>query len=151
MATDLVCRSLLENNHRGRTLLQSMTRLASLTIVCILFTGCGPGAVEYEETTDAFIGSVVHNGDPVSFPNEAVLNLVHHGTSDRFGIPLKADGSFVIGWMPTGNYSVELKTRRPNVDPKSGGAPGIFNVPGGLTIEKDVNEYKIELGDKWKP
>ncbi|MDC0936539.1 hypothetical protein OAS39_09640 [Pirellulales bacterium] len=131
--------------------MQIMTRLASLTIVSVLFTGCGPGAVEYEETTDAFVGRLVQNGEPVTLPGEAVLNMIHHGTSDRFGIPLKSDGSFEIGWMPTGDYSAELKLQRRNEGNRPRGAPNLFNVPGPLSIEKDKNEYEIELGEKWKP
>jgi len=126
-------------------------KLASLLFVSFLFIGCGPGPVEYEETTDAFVGRLVQNGEPITFSGEAVLNLIHHGTSDRFGVPLKSDGSFVIGWMPTGKYSAELKMRRPSSESGSRTARDSYDVPGGLLIEKDKNEYEIELGEKWEP
>jgi hypothetical protein len=99
-------------------------------------------------TVDAFTGKVTHNGKPVSFPEGEEVSLkVFHEKGQSFGIPLKSDGSFQIGWMPIGKYSVML-----NRAPKGGkGPPGRYNVPGGLTIEQGKTEYTIELGKDWKP
>lgn len=98
-------------------------------------------------TVDAFQGRVTQNGNPVSFaaPDEVSLKLVHE-TGKSFGIPIKPDGSFDIGWMPIGKYSVIL-TRRAK-DGK--GAPRVYNVPDGLTIKDGQTAYTIELGSGWK-
>jgi hypothetical protein len=107
---------------------------------------------EYDgPTVDAFHGKVTHNDNPVKFAeNEEVeLNVIHE-SGRQFGVPLKADGSFEITWMPTGKYSMMLE--RTSHDPaKKGAQKTRYNVPGSLTIEEGKTDYVIELGKNFKP
>jgi hypothetical protein len=100
-------------------------------------------------TVDAFNGKVTQDGKPVSFPEdqEVSLELVHHQSTQTFGIPLKPDGSFKIGWMPIGKYSVTLE----RVAKGSPGPARKQSVPGGLTIVDGQTEYTIDLGKSRKP
>jgi hypothetical protein len=100
-------------------------------------------------TVDAFTGRVVHDGKPVSFADtdEASLQVFLHEKGISFGIPLKSDGTFKIGWMPIGKYSV-MYSRAPK---GTRAGPMKYNVPAGLTIEAGKTEYTIELGKDWKP
>lgn len=81
-----------------------------LLVALVSSAGCGPktGQSRYKETTSAFVGAVVQNGKSISLPDGSRLDLVHDKTYSKFGIPLKQDGTFTIGWMPTGKYSGEL-------------------------------------------
>jgi hypothetical protein len=101
-------------------------------------------------TVDAFHGKVTQNGKAVTFAeNEAQLSLFHE-SGQQFGIPLKTDGTFEIGWMPTGKYSMMLE--RTTQNPATKGAQKTrFNVPNGLTIEEGKKDYLIELGKDFKP
>ena len=99
-------------------------------------------------TVDAFHGKVTHDGKPVTFAeDEAQLKLMHE-KGQQFGIPLKADGTFEIGWMPTGKYAVMLErvSQTPKGPPKT-----MHHVQGGLTIEEGTKDYVIELGNDFKP
>jgi hypothetical protein len=119
-----------------------------LVVLGLANLGCGPKKPFDGPTVDAFVGRVTQDGKPVSFPEgEEVTLRVWHEKGQSFGIPLKSDGSFKIGWMPIGKYSATLE-REPK-GPK--GAPSKQNVPGGLTIEDGKTEYTIELGKGWKP
>jgi hypothetical protein len=98
-------------------------------------------------TVDSFTGRLTHNAKPVSFPaGDVVVTLVHE-KGESFGIPIQPDGSFKIGWMPTGKYSATL-TRASKQDK---GGPIRYNIPGGLTIDDGKTDYTIELGTGWKP
>ena len=129
------------------------------TIKRLLLTFClGPAVIGctdrrggYEgPTVDAFHGKVTHNGNPVKFAeNEAQLTL-YHEKGQQFGIPLKADGTFEIGWMPIGKYAVMLE-RIPQTPTKKGPPKTMYNVPDGLTIEEGKKVYVIELGKGFKP
>ena len=100
-------------------------------------------------TVDAFHGKVTQNGEPVQFAeNEAQLNLFHE-KGQQFGIPLKADGTFEIGWMPIGKYAMMLE--RSAQTAKGGITKTRYNVPDGLTIEEGKKDYVIELGKDFKP
>lgn len=100
-------------------------------------------------TVDAFHGKVTHNGNPVKFAeNEASLNLFHE-KGQQFGIPLKTDGTFEIGWMPIGKYAVMLE--RVSQGAQKGPPKTMQNVQGGLTIEEGKKDYVIELGNGFKP
>jgi hypothetical protein len=120
--------------------------LTGVLLAAAAFVGCGPAPADYGETTDAFHGRIVQEGKPVTLPADSRLDLTHDATYHRFGIPLQPNGSFEIGWMPTGKYSVELiwLKEAPNV------SQGRYRVPNGLTIQKDTTEYEIELGNGWK-
>ena len=101
-------------------------------------------------TVDAFHGKVTHNGNPVKFEeNEAQLNL-YHEKGQQFGIPLKPDGTFEIGWMPTGKYAIMLE-RLTQTPAKKGPQKTRYSVPDGLTIEAGKKDYVIELGKGFKP
>ena len=101
-------------------------------------------------TVDAFHGKVTRNGNPVKFAeNEAQLTL-YHEKGQQFGIPLKADGTFEIGWMPIGKYAIMLE-RTPQNPVKKGPTKTRYNVPDGLTIEEGKKDYVIELGKDFKP
>jgi len=126
-------------------------RLACRTVVLALalaVVACSSSRPFPGPTVDAFTGRVTHNGQPVSFPpGEDVSLTLFHEKGQSFGIPLQPDGSFKIGWMPIGKYTVLF-----NRAPRGGkGPPGKSNVPGGLTIEEGKTEYTIELGKDWKP
>jgi hypothetical protein len=101
-------------------------------------------------TVDAFHGKVTHNGEPVSFAEDEAQLSVFHESGRQFGIPLKPDGTFEIGWMPIGKYSMMLE--RTNQDPtKKGAQKTRYSVPDGLTIEEGKKDYVIELGKGFKP
>jgi hypothetical protein len=126
--------------------MRQVSRIVLAAVLALAVAGCSrrfPGP-----TVDAFNGKVTQDGKPVSFPegDKAELKLFHE-KGQSFGIPLKADGSFKIGWMPIGKYSVLLKRA-----PRDGkGAPRMESVSAGLTITKGQTEYTIELGKDWKP
>jgi hypothetical protein len=124
--------------------------LAALLAVSIVCAGCTQKPVGYKETTEAFVGSVLQDGKPISLPEGSRMDLVHDETYSKFGIPLGQDGSFKIGWMPTGKYSAELVWLK-GAASADGGSLERFNVPNGLTIEKDKTEYTMDLGKKWEP
>jgi hypothetical protein len=112
--------------------------------------GCGPSKPFDGPTVDAFNGKVVHNGKPVSFPADEKVELkLFHEKGESFGIPIQPDGSFQIGWMPIGKYTATLLRDKHEGGKKS--APGMYSVPGGLTITDGQTEYTIELGKGWKP
>ena len=110
--------------------------------------GCGPKKPFDGPTVDAFTGRLTHNGDTVTFPEDREVTLtVFFEKGNRFGIPIKSDGSFKIGWMPIGKYSAILEQTVPGQK----GPPKRHNVPGGFTIAEGQTEYTIELGKEWKP
>ena len=114
--------------------------------------GCGkePGVFEGPKV-DAFYGKVVHNGKPVKFAEGEEVSLsVFHETGRRFGIPLKEDGTFEVGWMPTGKYNVQLE-RTPSKHSKKGASKSRYGVPDGMNIEAGKTDYVIELGKNYKP
>src|SRR4051812_16522306 len=118
---------------------------ASLLLAAAALAAGGCGRPFDGPTVDAFIGRVVQNGKPVQVGEGASLHVFHEkGTS--FGIPLQSDGTFKIGWMPIGKYSVMFK----RATPKANGQPVQHSVPGGLTIQEGQTEYTIELGKGWK-
>src|SRR5262249_37839239 len=88
--------------------------LTSIVIAGMLLTsgGCRSRAVphagpkKYYEgpTVPAFSGQVVQDGEPVTFPEDEVVIVkftVIEGDSmgKTFGVPIKPDGTFNIGWM----------------------------------------------------
>ena len=103
------------------------------------------------KTVDKFVGKVTHNGQPVNFPaDEQAQITVYHESGQQFGIPIKEDGTFVIGWMPVGKYAVMLE--RQQSARKKGSGMSRYNVPDGLTIEDGkTTDYVIELGKGFKP
>ncbi len=113
--------------------------------------GCGPSKPFDGPTVDAFNGRLVQGGQPVAFPADEKVQLkLFHEKGESFNIPVNADGTFKIGWMPIGKYSAAL-TREAAVPGKKGVAPSRYSVPGGLTVEAGKTEYQVELGKDWKP
>lgn len=125
-----------------------IVKLSTIVVIAASFVGCGPSAADYGETTKAFVGHVVQNGKPITLPEDSRLNVTQNSTYHRFGIPLKQDGSFTIGWMPVGAYSVELIWIRQSATGST--SQERYGVPHDLVIEKEPKEYEIELGQKWK-
>src|SRR5271165_6788742 len=87
----------------------------------LISAGCTPRATYDGPTVREFTGRLTHNGEPVSFPagEEVILNLIFHDGGRPFGIPIKADGTFKIGWMPIGKYSAALQ-RDAHIDAGAG-------------------------------
>src|SRR4051794_33333629 len=90
--------------------------------------GCGNyGPKPYYEgpKVDSFSGRVVQDGKPVTFSkdNEVVIDFYSEG-GIRFGVPIKADGTFSIGYMPVGKQSLVLERGQMK-----------YGIPGGLNIE----------------
>jgi hypothetical protein len=118
-------------------------------ILGMVVAGCGPKKPFDGPTVDAFTGRLTRDGKAVTFLETEKVSLeVIHQTGERYGIPIKPDGSFQITWMPIGAYSATLL--RSNKEAR-GPATNRYNVPGGLTIEAGKTEYTIELGKDWKP
>ena len=131
-----------------------MRTIIRLLVTCCLglaVVGCGNNKGGYEgPTVDAFHGKVTQNGNPVKFAeNEEVQLSLYHESGQQFGIPLKADGTFEIRWMPTGKYAMMLE--RTAQTPNKGATKTRYNVPDGLTIEEGKRDYVIELGKDFKP
>jgi hypothetical protein len=123
----------------------------SLVIVVVGLVAAGCAKKPFDgPTVDAFNGKLTADGKPVVFsPGEnVILQVIHHDSGKQFGIPIKPDGTFQIGWMPIGKYSAMLR-REPRAGGKGG--PNIYNVPDGFSIQDGQTEYSIELGKGFKP
>jgi hypothetical protein len=122
--------------------------LGVVLTAALLLGAAGCAKDPYGPKVPAFTGRLVQDGKPVTFPDGKDISLkVFHEKGFSFGIPIHQDGSFQIGWMPIGKYTVMLIE-------ESGQARGPrakqYNVPGGLTIEGGKTEYTIDLGKGWK-
>jgi hypothetical protein len=120
--------------------------------LALALTGCGEKKGGFDgPTVDKFNGKVVQNGKAVSFAatETAELKLILQAKPESFGVPIKSDGTFQIGWMPIGKYSAQLIRVRAEGGKKS--APMVYNVPNGLTIAEGQTEYAVELGPDYKP
>jgi hypothetical protein len=146
----LVLFELIENERCKFKTYYSMRLIKVITtvLVTLLFVGCGPTPADYGETTEAFVGHIVQNGKPVTLPEGARLDVTQNSTYHKFGIPLNSDGTFKIGWMPIGKYSVELIWIREAATGQS--SQQRYSVPNELVIEKETKPYEVELGKKWK-
>lgn len=131
-------------------ILLSLVFTASLIVAC----GCGERTATFTgPTVKEFTGKVVQDKKPVTFPEDEKVSLkLFHEKGESFGIPLQADGSFKIGWMPIGKYSVTLiREKQLSGTKKGGGAPNQQSVPGGFEIKDNQTDYTIELGKAYKP
>jgi len=131
--------------------MRTITRLALTFCLGLAVFGCAKDNKGFDgPTVDAFHGKVTQNGNPVKFAaNEEVKLNVFHESGRQFGIPLTADGTFEIGWMPIGKYALMLE-RTPQ-KPGKGPTKTRYSVPNSLTIEDGKTEYVIELGKNFKP
>jgi hypothetical protein len=127
-------------------------------VVCVVFLGvllaaAGCDGPYKEPTIDNFDGRLVHKGEPVSFPEGEVvrLQLVFHKNGERFGVPIKPDGTFDIGWMPIGSYSATLERRGGESSGARSAPERRHEVKGGFTVVEGQTEYEIELGDDYAP
>jgi hypothetical protein len=130
-----------------------INRLVLTFCLVLAVFGCSDKKGGYDgPTVDAFHGKVTHNGKPVTFAeNEEVQLRLYHETGRQFGVPLKTDGSFEIGWMPIGKYAMMLERTSQN-PAKKGPQKTMYNVPDSLNIEAGkTTGYTIELGKDWKP
>jgi len=117
-----------------------------ITGLSLSVLGCGPKKSFSGPTVDAFTGRLVHNGQPVTFPEgDKVLLEVRHETGRPFTIQIQADGSFKVGWMPIGKYPVVALLRSSG----EGRAPVAkrYNIPGGLTIEDMIHNREALTGE----
>lgn len=114
----------------------------------LIALSCGCSEPYKEPTIKEFNGRLTHSGESVSFPEDekVVLRLVFHKNGEHFGIPIRADGTFKIGWMPIGEFSGELE--RTGKKRSSQGLPvSKHQLPAGLEIAAGQTEYVIDLGD----
>ena len=123
--------------------MRTINRLVLTFCLGLAVFGCTRNKGGYEgPTVDAFHGKVTHNGNPVQFAEKEEVQLsLYHEKGQQFGIPLKADGTFEIGWMPTGKYAVMLE-RTPQ-SPGKAATKIRYPVPDGLTIEEGKKDYVI--------
>src|SRR2546423_15175424 len=105
--------------------MRTINRLVLTFCLGLPVFGCTDNKGGYEgPTVDAFHGKVTHNGNPVKFAeNEEVQLKVFHESGRQFGIPLTADGTFEIGWMPLGKYGMmfERNPQNPGKAPRRQG------------------------------
>lgn len=122
---------------------------AMAALMAIITVGCERRATFDGPTVDKFDGKLVHQGKPVAFPDgeKVQLKAFHSEKGQSFGIPIKNDGTFNVGWMPIGKYSAQLIREKPNA---KGAAASQYNVPGGFEIKDADQEYIIELGKGFK-
>jgi hypothetical protein len=121
--------------------------------------GCGFGPKPYYDGAkiEAFSGQVVQDGKPVTFSEdeEVVIKFIVAEGDDagkRFGVGIKPDGSFGIGWMPLGKMQMIMERSAKDPARRSPGPPNMYTIPGTLTTEKGkTSGYEIELGKAWKP
>lgn len=129
-----------------------MRRIIVPTLGLLVFVAaCSSQRKSYEgPTVDSFVGQLTVNGKPVSFPSgeDVVLRAYQHGNARMWGIPIQADGTFKIGWMPIGKYT-SILARAPKSS--KGARNNLYSVPGSFEIVEGKTEYSIELGKGFKP
>jgi hypothetical protein len=133
---------------------KTMQILLLRTVLVIFILGCS-GSYDYPgPKINKFDGRLTSEGEPVQFvpDQKVVLRLVFHENGESYGIPIKPDGSFNIGWMPIGKYSARLEySQPPKADNSRDGSnrPRQHAVPGGFEVVEGQTEYAIELGKDW--
>jgi hypothetical protein len=122
-----------------------------LSGVLLPLLGCDPPKVkEYDgPTVPKFVGKILHEGKPVTFSDDEIpsLQLMFQKTRRPWGVPLKQDGTFDLGWMPIGKYVVVLE-RREKANPRNNNK---YLVDQNFEISEGKTEYVFELGKDWKP
>ncbi len=106
-------------------------------------------------TIDTFQGRLTWNGAPLNLAQVGSLRLIllSDETGESFGVPLRPDASFQIGWMPIGKHVAILARSDANLPGGRPfpGLPGTFTIPSGVTIEPGQTDYTIELGEEFSP
>jgi hypothetical protein len=129
--------------------MRSLCAVFVLAGLGLVGAGCTPQPKSNYEgpKITSFTGKVVADGKPVTFTadQKARIQYFHDGGS-TWGIPLSDDGSWKIGWMPTGHYSGFLE--RANKAGK-GLSTSKFGVPD-LEIVDGQTDYVIDLGKNFK-
>ena len=119
-----------------------------LAVVVLSASGCGHGKEFDGPTVDKFEGKVTKDGKPFTIPASDELSIeAKHESHQTFGIPIKHDGTFEIGWMPLGNYVLFAEYHKAGQK----GRPNKVTIPGGLQVMQGKTDYVIELGKNWKP
>ena len=138
--------------------MRSHTGFLFAAILASTLVGCEDDGVtqdDYASTVDTFTGRLVQDGNPVDFSGDkrVVLQLIWREKAEQFGIPIKPDGTFQIGFMPLGTYSAILDRQPASTASERGRSSTIppYTIPDGLTIEQGKTDYTIELGKNWKP
>jgi hypothetical protein len=121
---------------------------AALVAAAAVVAGCERTSKYDGPTVNEFTGKLVHNGKPVRFSAPGVELKVFHEKGRSFGIPIQPDGTFKVGWMPTGKYSATVI--KPGTEGGKKSAPMMYSVPSGLTVADGQTDYAIELGKGWK-
>jgi hypothetical protein len=126
-----------------------LSKISLAMMVLPVVVGCHSGKTFDGPTVDAFTGKILADGKPVSFPpgEEVILRAFHQETAKSWGVPIKSDGTFKIGWMPIGKYTLILE--RPPKSHRSG--PSRFEVPNPFSIVAGQTEYTVDLGKDYKP
>ena len=124
-----------------------MRTLMALTLIAgLATTGCGKRGPVGGASVAAFTGHLTQNGKPVAVPAagaDRVQLTLFHEKGQSFGVPIKPDGSFAVGRVPTGHYSANLT--------HTAAGRGPYVVPGGVTLAGGRTEYEVELGRGWRP
>jgi hypothetical protein len=128
-----------------------MQTLLAVAVGCtlgLLAVGCSRKPFD-GPTVDSFTGRIVRDGKPMTLPADKVvgMKLIFEERGRQFNIPLEPDGTFKIGWMPIGKYTVMMVSSRKGVK----GGPSMYSVPGGMTIEAGKTQYTIDVGKTWEP
>ena len=133
--------------------MRTIKRLVLIFCLGLAVFGCSDNRGGFGgNTVDAFHGKVTQNGNPVKFAEGEQVELgLYHEQGKHFGIPLKEDGTFEIGWMPLGKYMVMVERIPLGSGNKGASHKTRYNVPDPLIIEKGKTDYVIELGKDFKP
>ncbi len=109
--------------------------------------GCGHGKEFDGPTVPHFTGKVVSNGKQITVPEgEHLVLQLRHESHHNYGIEIHPDGTFEIGWMPIGRYTVIAERSKPNQK----GPAAKLGVPGSFIVTDGKTEYTIDLGKAWK-
>jgi hypothetical protein len=125
----------------------------SFLLLWACLAGCNSGKHFDGPTVNEFSGKLVAHGKPVAFPpgEKVQIGATHQGTAKEWWIPIEPDGTFKIGWMPIGKYTLMLKRGSTAPARQGGGRPAMYPVPTVFEIVDGKTEYTIDLGDGFKP
>jgi hypothetical protein len=130
-----------------------LSHTAALALMSAMILGCNSGKHFDGPTVNEFSGRLVASGKPVSFPpgEKVQVGATHQATAKEWWIPIETDGTFKIGWMPIGKYTLMLKRGSTAPARQGGGRPAMYPVPTTFEIVDGKTEYTIDLGESYKP